>query len=291
MISILVEVLVRTGIGIPGSLTLDSAGISNTPCYPYSTQRIIMRRGPGISALSRHSATANSYTALSSTLSAAQLSSVQSNLESFRTALIAFATSHHNDIKKDPAFRHQFQKMCAAIGVDPLAGSSSTGPRGWQEMLGLGEWQYGLAVQIVDVCVSTRAANGGLIQVEDLARRVEKMRAGTGKVSTSDIVDALPLLKPLSAGYSLLTVAGSQYVRSVPRELDTDQTVVLAYAKEMGGRVTERGLAVKTGWQDVRVKQALEDCVGREGMGWIDDQSLGGDGIEIWLMVAVQWDE
>lgn len=248
-----------------------------------------MRRGPGISAFQRQNATANSYTTLSTTLSATQLASVQSNLESFRTALVSFAKAHHNDIKKDPAFRHQFQKMCAAIGVDPLAGS--TGPSGWQEMLGLGEWQYGLAVQIVDVCVSTRAANGGLIEVGDLAKRVEAMRAGTGKVSINDIVDALPLLKPLSAGYTLLSVAGVQYVRSVPRELDTDQSVVLAYAKEMGGRVTERGLQMKTGWKDVRVKQALEDCVGREGMGWVDEQSLGGHGMEVWVMVAVQWED
>jgi ESCRT-II complex subunit VPS22 len=248
-----------------------------------------MRRGPGISAFQRQNATASSYSTLSTTLSATQLASVQSNLESFRTALLAFAKAHHNDIKKDPAFRHQFQKMCAAIGVDPLAGS--TGPSGWQEMLGLGEWQYGLAVQIVDVCVSTRAANGGLIEVGDLAKRVEAMRAGTGKVSTNDIVDALPLLKPLSAGYTVLSVAGVQYVRSVPRELDTDQSVILGYAKEMGGRVTERGLKERTGWKDVRVKQALEDCIGREGMGWVDEQSLGAQGMEVWVMVAVQWED
>jgi ESCRT-II complex subunit VPS22 len=32
-----------------------------------------------------------------------------------------FAEKHKNEIKKDVAFRKQFQEMCAAVGVDPLA--------------------------------------------------------------------------------------------------------------------------------------------------------------------------
>jgi len=42
-------------------------------------------------------------------------------LESFKNYLEDFATKHKSDIKKNPEFRGHFQKMCARIGVDPLA--------------------------------------------------------------------------------------------------------------------------------------------------------------------------
>lgn len=42
-------------------------------------------------------------------------------LESFKNYLEEFATKHKSDIKKNPEFRGHFQKMCARIGVDPLA--------------------------------------------------------------------------------------------------------------------------------------------------------------------------
>jgi len=42
-------------------------------------------------------------------------------MEAFRTNLEEFATKHREEIRKNPQFRSQFQQMCAAIGVDPLA--------------------------------------------------------------------------------------------------------------------------------------------------------------------------
>ena len=42
-------------------------------------------------------------------------------LDSFKGNLEEFAANHRNDIRKSPQFRNQFQEMCAAIGVDPLA--------------------------------------------------------------------------------------------------------------------------------------------------------------------------
>lgn len=42
-------------------------------------------------------------------------------LDTFRTNLEEFASKHKQEIRKNPAFRVQFQDMCATIGVDPLA--------------------------------------------------------------------------------------------------------------------------------------------------------------------------
>ena len=46
---------------------------------------------------------------------------ITSQVEVFKKHLEKFAAEHKNDIKSKPAFRAQFQQMCARIGVDPLA--------------------------------------------------------------------------------------------------------------------------------------------------------------------------
>ncbi|ORX39090.1 putative negative regulation of transcription by glucose-related protein [Kockovaella imperatae] len=254
-----------------------------------------MRKGVGISGLSRHTATTTSYASLSNTISTNQLASLQTSLDAFRDALTSFAIAHRADIRRDPAFRHQFQKMCAAIGVDPLAGSngggsSSSSASGWRaEMLGLGEWDNEVALQVVDVCVSTRDRNGGMIEVGELVRRIDKMRGGNSLISPEDVYRAIDLLRPLGSGYSLKPVGGSIYIRSVPRELDTDQSTLLVIAAAAGGRLREAEVKRNTGWTEVRVRTALEDCIMREGMGWIDEQAYGGR--DVWLIAAVNFDE
>ncbi|ODO01557.1 hypothetical protein I350_06377 [Cryptococcus amylolentus CBS 6273] len=272
-----------------------------------------MRKGAGIAALSRHINTQNSYSSLSSTLTSSQLASLQSSLESFRTQLVAFASQHRDDIRKDPAFRHQFQKMCAAIGVDPLAvgpanggGGSAAGKGWWTEVLGIGEWEYELAVQVVDVCVSTRTINGGIIEMSDLIRRIEHLRSGglsslplsassykdspenTGRITSQDILRTLKLLHPLQAGYTLHhPTPSATYVRTIPRSLDTDQSTLLAIAATTGGKLGWGLVKTQTRWSDVRLDVALDDCVLREGLGWADEQDEGER--VIWIIAATSF--
>lgn len=278
-----------------------------------------MRKGAGISALQRHTATNTSYSSLSANISASQLESLQSSLEQFKEHLLIFARNHRDDIRRDPAFRHQFQKMCAAIGVDPLAGGGrgASGPGGkggwWADVLGLGEWQFELAVQVVDVCVSTRERNGGTISMPDLLARVERMRGikpddylaaaqsgkeqkgkdtQEGRINANDIIASLRLLKPLGAGYSVLEMGGITYIRSVPKELDTDQSMLLVLASDTGGRLYPADVADKTGWSLLRANTALEDAVMREGIAWVDEQEEGVvamGGRVIWVMPAVDF--
>lgn len=276
-----------------------------------------MRKGAGISALSRQTATASSYSALSTTISQQQVTQLETSLASFREALVSFAAAHRSDIRKDPAFRHQFQKMCAALGIDPLAGSRGGRPAWWADALGLGEWSCELALQVVDVCVSTRERNGGVIEMGELISRVEAMRRGetassrakgkgravdvppVGKdgkdskdetrITEEDVRRALDMLSPLKAGYTLHTAGGVTFVRSVPRELDTDQSMLLVLAQSgRRGVLTERSVRERAGWSAVRARTALEDAVMREGIGWVDDQ---GPEKEVWLLAAVEFAE
>nr|KIR86469.1 ESCRT-II complex subunit VPS22 [Cryptococcus tetragattii IND107] len=251
-----------------------------------------MRKGAGISGLTRHTATASSYSTLSSNITTSQLSNLTSSLQSFRAALINFASAHRADIRKDPAFRHQFQKMCAAIGVDPLAvgpGAGGGGRGWWSEVLGIGEWEYELAVQVVDICVSTRPENGGMIEIGELIRRVERLRSeDVGQITSQDILRTLKLLRPLNAGYTLHHPSPSTtYIRTIPRSLDTDQSTLLAIAATTRGRLHPAVVREQTGWTEVRVRTAMEDCVMREGLGWVDEQAE--DYHEVWIIAATEF--
>ncbi|WWC64092.1 uncharacterized protein I303_106699 [Kwoniella dejecticola CBS 10117] len=294
-----------------------------------------MRKGPGLSALSRHSAYSSSYSTLSSSISQATLESLQTSLESFREMLIEFSIKHKKDIKDDPAFRFQFQKMCSALNIDPLIASSASSSKtasgigGLWGLLGIDEFEYELAVQLVDIAVSSRPSNGGLIKIQDLIMRIEKLRNGgtvkpkptntnggkgngntttvishTNTISEQDIIRSLKLLEPLKSGYKLNTIGGVKYIRTIPNELNTDQSILLSIAIASGGRLTQREIKGQTSWSDDRIRLGLVDCVMDQGLGWVDEQShsvsvsnLAGLGNasevrgDVWIIAATNFED
>ncbi|GHJ84351.1 hypothetical protein NliqN6_0753 [Naganishia liquefaciens] len=287
-----------------------------------------MRRGAGLSGLDRHTSTAASYTTLSSALTSQQLAALRTQLDAFRRHLVAFAGAHRADIRADPRLRHEFQKMCAAIGIDPLA-IGATGPSGasaggkWLDaarglvggdILGMSDWQHELAVQIVDVCASTRDLNGGMISMQELVRRVQQLRtvsvgndddktipaaaaAAATQITPEDVVRSVKLLQPLHSGYQIHTIPSSTelYIRSVPAELDTDTITLLSLASSStsggNGHLGELDVVAATGWTDVRTRAAFEKVVMRDGIAWVDEQAApGGQGMEIWVPSACKWE-
>jgi ESCRT-II complex subunit VPS22 len=246
--------------------------------------------GVGLAAFDRHEQSKRSFAELSTALSQSQVDHLHSQLNQFRTALAHFAATHRESIRSDPAFRHAFQQMCSSIGVDPLAGPRKGG--WWAEMLGLGDWQYELGVQIVDVCVSTRERNGGLIEMSELVRLVSKLRGVTGGVITEDdVVRSIKTLQPLGAGYQVVDVEGGRkMVRSVVKELDEDQAAVLVIAQEEGGRIVEDLLVERRGWARDRARAALANMLLRDGLCWLDEQDERC-GKAYWVPSAMQWDE
>ncbi|KAJ7098143.1 EAP30/Vps36 family-domain-containing protein [Mycena belliarum] len=247
------------------------------------------RGGVGLAAFDRQEQSKRSFAELSTELSQSQVDHLHAQLNQFQTALAHFATNYRDSIRKDPAFRHAFQQMCSTIGVDPLAGPRKGG--WWAEMLGLGDWQYELGVQIVDICVSTRARNGGLIEMEELLRLLTKLRGvNGGEITEEDIVRSIKTLQPLGVGYQVVTLGdGSKMVRSVVKELDEDQAVVLAIAQQEGGRIVEAILVRRKGWTRGRARAALENMLLQDGLCWLDEQDEEC-GRSYWVTSAVKWD-
>jgi len=246
--------------------------------------------GAGIGGLQRQSQASAAYKPLSSAISRTQISDLQQQLSTFRDALTRFAKEHRNDIRRDPEFRQQFQRMCAAIGVDPLAGPRKGG--WWAELLGYGDWTYELAIQIVEICVNTRDRNGGIIELSEVLRVVRRLRAlgeGAEDVSEEDIVRSVHTLSVLGAGYTIVNVGNRKMLRSVPQELDTDQASVLEVAQEAGGMVNEAALVLRKRWTKERARTALENMLMRDGLCWIDDQAE--EGVVYWVPSVMIWAE
>jgi ESCRT-II complex subunit VPS22 len=250
-----------------------------------------MHRRGGLAAFERQQATQRGYASLSNEISKAQVETLHTQLAQFQSALQHFAAAHRGEIRNDPRLRRLFAQMCAKIGVDPLAGPKKGG--WWSDLLvmGVSDFTHELGVQIVDVCVSTRARNGGLLSLAELVQRLRRLRnVGPEALSEDDVTMAIGALKSLGAGYQVVDVEGVRMVRSVVKELDADQAVVLALAQEEGGRVVEDMLVERKGWTRDRARNALENMLMRDGLCWVDDQDKEC-GRAFWVPSAMRFED
>ncbi len=140
------------------------------------------RKGVGLAAFDRSRITSAQYASHGSSLRSANAEALEAQLAVFRSLLQQFAQTHAKDIRSNPTFRAQFARMCAAIGVDPLASSNSSQSGGagsiWAQLLGrsVNDFYFELAVRVVEVCGETRAENGGLIEVRKARERLMRGR-------------------------------------------------------------------------------------------------------------------
>eukprot|EP00944_MAST-04C_sp_MAST-4C-sp1_P008095 g8095.t1 len=196
---------------------------------------------------------------------------IQEQMSLFKSKLEEFANKHKRSIREDPVFRTQFQRMCSKIGVDPLASNKGV----WAK-LGVSQFYTELSIQIVDVCLSTRGLNGGLISMDDLIKCINIMKGSNAvELTEDDIERAVSKLAVLKGGFKMLSNGSQKHVLSVPVELNQDHSEILKLVKDQGGWVTPNLIANKLQWKQLRIVKALEDLQ-REGMFWIDRP----DGVE-----------
>ncbi|CAF3098428.1 unnamed protein product [Rotaria sp. Silwood2] len=75
-----------------------------------------MRRGVGISGINQQLLEKAKFNEKGSELARDHLDKLAKQFEIFRDNLESFAEKHKSEIKKDVAFRRQFQEMCATVG-------------------------------------------------------------------------------------------------------------------------------------------------------------------------------
>src|SRR4051794_9717026 len=115
------------------------------------------RKGVGLAAFDRSRITSAQYASHGNNLRSSHSTSLATQLSVFRSLLQQFAQTHAKDIRSNPTFRAEFARMCAAIGVDPLASSGRAGSSGggsiWSQLLGrsVNDFYFELAVKVVEV--------------------------------------------------------------------------------------------------------------------------------------------
>ena len=261
------------------------------------------RRTPGLSSLSSTRLQTHHYTSHGAKLRNNTAQSLETQLSVFQSLVHNFALTHSKDIRANPAFRAEFARMCSALNIDFLAssytkdGKSNTSGKGkggesiWASLLGgsVNDFYFNLGVTIVDICRSTRAENGGLISLHDLKSHISRGRAigSSMSVSDADIEQAVLALAPLGGAYSITSIGHSKLVRSVPKELNTDQATVLE-ACQVLGYVTVSMLCVNLGWGRPRAVACVEDLLA-ESLVWVD--ALAGER-EYWssAFIGGRWD-
>ncbi|KAL8659813.1 MAG: hypothetical protein Q9226_000241 [Calogaya cf. arnoldii] len=241
------------------------------------------RRGVGLSAFQNRSALSTQYASHGASLRSNHASSLQNQLSVFQSLLHNFAIQHGDTIKSNPTFRAEFARMCNAIGVDPLAGSNVKGKSGskgkgswWAQTLGgdVNDFYFELAVRVVELCRATRGENGGLIGVEECREMVGKGKGigGGMDISDDDVLRAVKSLDPLGSGFSVVTVGSRQMIRSIPKELNTDQSTVLE-AIQVLGYVTCSMLEDNLAWSSARSETVMQDLLA-DSLVWVDAQAL-----------------
>lgn len=194
------------------------------------------RKGVGLAAFDRSRITSAQYASHGNNLRSAHATSLANQLSVFRSLLQQFAQTHAKDIRSNPSFRAEFARMCAAIGVDPLASSSGAdGKEGggsfWAQMLGgsVNDFYFELAVRVVEVCGATREENGGLIGVKEVRERIMRTRMEGGAEITEyaiqhDILWHADSFTQVMTSFALLLPSNLWVRRTQPSLLDTSFT-------------------------------------------------------------------
>lgn len=157
-----------------------------------------MRRRAGVGAIQKQKLAAEKYRDKGTELQESQFEQMTKQMDIFRENLEGFASKHKNEIRKNAQFRRQFQEMCAAIGVDPLASG-----KGFWSILGMGDFYYELGVQVVEVCLAANHSTGGMIELGELRKRLITARGQNVRhqeITNEDILIAAKKLKIFGNG-------------------------------------------------------------------------------------------
>jgi len=126
---------------------------------------------------------------------------------------------------------------------------------------------------VVELCRASRGENGGLLGVDECKESVKRGKAIGGgiDVSDDDILRAVKSLKPLGSGFSIVNVGSKQMIRSIPKELNKDQSAVLE-AIQVLGYVTCSMLEDNLGWEHARAETVVKDLLA-DSLVWVDLQA------------------
>lgn len=236
-----------------------------------------MRRTAGFAAFDRQKEGRQKFSDLGSSIVHGHIEQLNTQLETFRAALTVFAREHAKDIRSNALFRRRFSQLCAIIGVDPLVSSKSSSKKAWNEVLGVCDFYYELAIKLIEYAQQVRDEQGGLLSLNSTVQALSHKSISTGgtEIRDQDIEMAVSILAPMKSGYCIVTIGDQKWIQTTAKEFSQDETRVLDAAQALGF-VTERILKENFGWNTGRVGAAIEDLL-RDSLLWLDSQGAGGE--------------
>ncbi|EOR01791.1 Vacuolar protein sorting-associated protein 22-like protein 1 [Wallemia ichthyophaga EXF-994] len=230
------------------------------------------RNNKGIGSLhQQHHQNNDAYRSLGNSINAQQLQSIHHQISTFKQYLTDFSKNHRKDIESNVQFRNRFTEMCSTIDVDPL--NISRGSL-FSNLTGFSDFYLSLAVQLVDMCVSTATLTGGLVRVEDILNALSLKRKT--QITLSDLQKSIKVLAPLHDNrhqYEIIPVNQILYMRSQPKELNNDMLSLLSLAHSNHGWIDQSLVQNAQSWTVERVRNSLRQAVMDDGILWIDNQA------------------
>lgn len=199
-----------------------------------------------------------------------------------RSAVVNFAVEHGEEIGKNQDFSKKFTEICNLIGVDSLELLL------YQQSQGKKSPAFfdGLAIRIVEVCKESRNFNGGLIAIKELRSILRQGADVALPVEEDDIMKALGALQNLGKGYDVIAVGGRRWVKFYSASGDggipADHKRIYEMCDFMGGYVSYGLLRDNYGWDNVRVRNVIEEMIS-DGLLWVDSQG------DEWLFWEPSW--
>ena len=200
-----------------------------------------------------------------------RIETLKKTVITLQKCLKGIVENQKKELQGDEGYQKKFYKLCNDIGVDPF-----TQKKGFLAGLlnkNLDEYYKSLGMRVLNVCLSTRYENGGLIDIVELKTKLNAVNGGKkgDHVSREDIRIAVQKLSCLSTSLSIEKVedegAGEiEYVKSADMEFSADHLKILAKAKRCKGKIQIEDMGQdKSG----RWSNTLELFVSK-GIAWID---------------------
>lgn len=207
---------------------------------------------------------------LGSALTQAQQDQLLTQLQVFQAALLSFKSEHSTEIVQNEQLRKVFADICVSFGIDPLVVASSISGEQNNKV----ERSNQLCLKMIELCNLTRPVNGGLILLKDLAQLINSDTwVSTDlhlKFTEEDVLDSLKHLNVMGDELQLVNIGNRKYIKSIPQDLDVDQSAILETA-DILGYVNVSILRDNFGWKKSRCQHAIDDLISN-GILWVDIQ-------------------
>ena len=159
--------------------------------------------------------------------------------------------------------------------MDPLSSNKGF----WVDVLGVGDFYYELAIQIVNICIALRKKNGGFLEEAECLALLKQLRAGAAsknseEVTMKDLRKAVDSIHKLGSDFRIIHTGSKRVICSVALELNADHMAVLKHAEEHKGTFTYSSLtrALPQYSDRDRFGRAIHTLI-QDGLCWEDEQN------------------